>query len=87
VANKTAQQTRITWDNDDPATPALLEPMLADMFELVKDELTRKARAATIEYCTNLLRAGEMIWTMGNMQGHAGPFYEGYLAADGRKLP
>jgi len=87
VTTKTAQQTRIRWENDDPATPALLEPMLDDMFLPPKDEVTRKARAATIEACAKLIRASEMLWTMGDMQAHAGPFYEGYLAALGRKLP
>jgi len=79
MVTATLERKQLRWQNDDPATQALFEPMLDDMFGPATDELTHKARAATIEACAKLIRASEMLWTMGDMQAHAGPFYEGYL--------
>lgn len=77
---------RIHWNATDPATPALIDPMLDDIGVAENGNLESiVARDATREYCLLVLKdinlhcEGDMIM-MGEMEEVAGNYSEGYLA-------
>ncbi len=87
-----ATKNRISWDNGDPATPALIEPMLDDErgLDRITDETMKEAIAQTIGYCKARLRfyaegMGEHL-TMGDMSDEAQHFLNGYMAAKTGKI-
>jgi hypothetical protein len=85
----TTECYQVHWEADDPATPALLEPLLDDMGlgeDGGKDEL--EAREATKKYLAGLIQEQPGGWTMGALSFIGHGFDEGYLRAiwarDGR---
>ena len=64
---------KITWADNDPAAPALIEPMLDDIG--IDSE---KAREATAAFCRELLQGAWV--TMGDMELAASHFEAGYEA-------
>ncbi|MGD0794946.1 MAG: hypothetical protein ABR958_05065 [Dehalococcoidales bacterium] len=76
----TKRSYQLHWDKDDPATPALIEPLLDDMGlgeDGGKDEL--EAREATRKYMVELIKEEPGEYTMTIIEGEASSFYEGYL--------
>ena len=80
-------KTKIHWDNKDPATPALIEPMLDDERDLdrITDPIEKEATTKTIDYCKVRIKfyqdEGMDALTMGEMSGEAQHFYDGFMAA------
>ncbi len=78
----TVKAYKLEWKPDEPATPALLEPMLDEM-GLAEDggreEL--EAREATKTFLSNLINDTPGEWEMGKLSTIADGFYAGYLAA------
>jgi hypothetical protein len=79
-------KTIIHWEADDPATPALLDPLFDDMGIGADDTLRpesreqkEKAREALKNYLTGIINN----WgnaTMGEINTLGYAFYDGYLA-------
>jgi hypothetical protein len=67
-------QQKITWQNEDIASQALVEPMIDDIG--IKNP---EVRAAVREYSAGLI--SEATWTMGELQHAAACFTEGYKTA------
>lgn len=73
-------KTIIHWAADDPATPALVNPMLDDMG--VGEEGTPEdleVRAAIREYCLHIIHEWDMC-TMGQLSVMAHGFWDGFEA-------
>ena len=74
-------RTNITWNNEDPATPELVKPLLDNIG--LGDQGTENARAAreaTRKHCLELL-TGSLAspWKMRELSAMAGSYYDGYL--------
>ena len=79
-------KTIIHWNADDPATPALLDPLFEDMGIGADDDLRseskehkEKAREALKNYLADIIKERENT-TMGEMNTLGYAFYDGYLA-------
>lgn len=77
----------IKWEREDPATPALIEPMLADEYGSDKPDSQEMSLALekTAEYCRYRIKhyiefAVEPL-TMAEMSREAEHFLAGYMAA------
>ena len=84
------------WSNDDPATPALIPYVFADVYdepykELSPDEFPtyQKALAAAREYCAMRIRLHNTelceAMTIAEMAGEPWHFLAGYMAATSGK--
>jgi hypothetical protein len=67
-------ETKVTWQDEDIASQALVEPMINDI-GIENPEV----RAAVKEFCANEI--SEETWTMGELQHAATCFAEGYKTA------
>ena len=79
-------KTVIHWDADDPASPALLDPLFEDMGVGGDDDLRpesrehkEKAREALKNYLKGIIKNWENV-TMGEINTLGYAFYDGYLA-------
>jgi len=79
--------TKLHWDKDDPATPALIDPLFEDMGIGADDELMTEipeqkseASEATKNYLLAILKNWDNDVTMGDWTVNAIPFYHGYLS-------
>lgn len=71
---------RITWNSEDLAAPAMVEPLLDDMgLGAEYTDRAAKAREAAKQYCLYLLKDGMGTFTMGDLNLIASSFYDGYL--------
>lgn len=78
--------TKLHWNADDPATPALLEPLFEDMGLGADDKLMpespdqkAEAREATKSYLLSILKSWDFV-SMGDWNTFGYAFYYGYLA-------
>lgn len=77
----------ISWDADDPATPALILPMLDSEYGLdeITDPVERESIISTIEYCIfniNLyMNDFQEPYSMGEMAIEAQEFRNGWMSA------
>jgi hypothetical protein len=76
----TIKSYNLSWEPDDPATPALVEPMLDEMFggdDADSDELA--ATEATKEFLLERIHNKDECWTMDGLSDLASGYWEGYL--------
>ena len=80
----------LRWDNEDPATPALIEPLMEDCYGIKNTNQTRSqemtvALDMTKEYCRHRIKQykdeGFDALTMGEMSTEAEHFLNGHMAA------
>ena len=79
LKERTVTEYQMTWDNEDLATPMLIDPLLDDMFKLDEEGKTadkKEALQATRERAKEILTWGEI--TMGDLNNALNFFYEGY---------
>lgn len=74
---------KVDWNTDDPATPALVEALLADMgVGKDNDHNSQVAVEATKRWCVSEIQfyagLGEVL-SMGELNQSAFHFYDGYL--------
>lgn len=72
---------RLAWNDKDPATPALLPSLFADIGFGEEDAEQRQAWEATRKGCCAEIREGG--YSMGEIEGYAHAFYDGYMAGSG----
>lgn len=79
--------TKLYWNAEDPATPALIDPLFEDMGLGADDSLRPEspeqkieAREATKSYLLSMLQKREFDVNMGDWEGSGYDFYHGYLA-------
>ncbi|MGA2669919.1 MAG: hypothetical protein ABSF21_00655 [Dehalococcoidia bacterium] len=79
--------TKLVWNAEDPATPALIDPLFEDMGIGADDDLRpesseqkAEAREATKSYLLSMLKKREFDVDMGDWNTSGYDFYHGYLA-------
>jgi hypothetical protein len=79
--------TKLHWSADDPASPALIDPLFEDMGIGADDDLRpespeqkTEAREATKSYLLSMLKKREFDVSMGDWNSSGYDFYHGYLA-------
>lgn len=79
--------TKLQWNAEDLATPALIDALFEDMGIGADDDLRPEsseqkieAREATKSYLLSMLKRMEFNVSMGDWEGSGYDFYHGYLA-------
>ena len=79
--------TKLHWNAEDPASPALIDALFEDMGIGADDELRSEspeqkieAREATKSYLLSILQEREFNVSMGDWNTSGYDFYHGYLA-------
>ena len=74
---------RISWRHEDPASPALIEPLMDDIFGRYQEMDSRnesRAWKATYNYLLNMIKEPDSLFTMGDISDYGIGYFDGYLA-------